>query len=294
MTINDVSDIDRALSIYQFIAATGDEERLAYAVFAGNPVSKHRARHAGGRTFTTEGQKEAQETLGNALRSAIGEPFRGNVAVGCIFYRRTQQPVDVDNLLKHVLDSATGVAWLDDRQVTAVIGILECDPDRPRTVIVIGRHDSSLVRDTLISGVCEYCGAAIEHPSWRKTKQRFCSPACTAKSRGEDLSEPVACRQCGELFNRGNARQVLCSESCRTAWLSGKRKAEAQPNFCVDCGTQTPNYRATRCRACWRKAKKTGLVTSANDIVGSGGGRQPEGPRIDDREPRRTYPERVG
>lgn len=260
--ISEGSDLDRACTLYGLIASGGPDERMEYFVFPGNPVSKHRARFSKANVYSAPGQKEAELTLGWAFRAAVSKPFRGNVAVGCIFFRQTQQPVDVDNLLKHVLDSAKGIAFLDDRQVTSLAGMLEYDADRPRTVIVIGRHSSSMVRDTIVAGVCEFCETPISHPSWRKTKQRFCSSACVAKSRGQDLSEPMACAHCKKPFQRRNSYQVLCSAGCRIAWLTARKREEAHINYCVDCNAELPRRGFTgakRCRSCWKKARADGM-----------------------------------
>jgi Holliday junction resolvase RusA-like endonuclease len=254
-------DIDRALMMYGFLASGGESERLLYYVHPGDPVSKHRARFGRGRVYPVAGQTEAEKTLGYALRvEAKGEAFRGNVAIGCLFYRRTRGPIDVDNLLKHVLDSATGALWQDDRQVTAVLGVLEHDPDRPRTVIIVGRHDTTMRRDDIVAGVCEICGSPFEHPGWRKNRQRFCSSACVARSRGQDLSEAVPCRQCGQHFRRHNSYQVLCGEPCRVEWLRGRNRGEGVRATCGDCGTLVPNHYAKRCRQCWIKARKAGIA----------------------------------
>lgn len=76
-------------------------------------------------------------------------PLSGNVRLSAVFYRSTRGTVDLDNLLKHVLDAATGVLWVDDCQVTAY-GVVELHLDRsnPRTEIAVQAHDTAtMLRD---------------------------------------------------------------------------------------------------------------------------------------------------
>lgn len=81
------------------------------------------------------------------LRNAVRRPFTGNVGLVCLFFRPDRQRIDVDNLLKHVCDAANGVLWVDDTQCTAIAGVIGLDRDDPRTVIAVGVHESTMIRD---------------------------------------------------------------------------------------------------------------------------------------------------
>lgn len=73
--------------------------------------------------------------------------MRDNVVVRLKFYRATAQTVDLDNLIKHFLDSANGMIWVDDVLVTRIVAELHLDRENPRTVFQIAYHnDSSMVR----------------------------------------------------------------------------------------------------------------------------------------------------
>lgn len=71
----------------------------------------------------------------------------GNVWLTVAFFRASRQVVDGDNLLKHLMDSAGGILWINDCQVTAIAAVLELDRDEPRTEFEIEPHETTLVRD---------------------------------------------------------------------------------------------------------------------------------------------------
>ncbi|BBY84216.1 hypothetical protein MPUL_53740 [Mycolicibacterium pulveris] len=115
----------------------------------GVPYSKSRPRFnpKQRRAYHNPDDKRAEQTTGVYLRATVRQPFTGNVALACVFFRPTKQRVDVDNLLKHVCDAANGVLWVDDCQCTGLSGVLDLDRDDPRTVVAIAPHVSGMVRD---------------------------------------------------------------------------------------------------------------------------------------------------
>jgi Holliday junction resolvase RusA-like endonuclease len=141
-------DIDRITDLLRPLVP--GTEFLHVLVVEGKPMSKARPRfRRDGKVFASDEQVAAEQALGWKMKEAFPEPLDGNLAVACVFYRPTQQRVDVDNMLKHTMDSANGVVWHDDSQVTAQLGVVEYDPVRPRTVLAVGRHESSMVRTGL-------------------------------------------------------------------------------------------------------------------------------------------------
>lgn len=78
----------------------------------------------------------------------VGVPLlRDNVAVTLKFYRATAQIVDCDNLIKHFLDSANGMLFVDDQQVTKISAELHLDRINPRTEFRVVEHrDTTMLR----------------------------------------------------------------------------------------------------------------------------------------------------
>jgi Holliday junction resolvase RusA-like endonuclease len=250
------SDTERCLDMYDALASGTDgyDDEMHILTIPGAPWSKARPRFGKGRTFKTKDDTDAQHRTGTYLRSAVRQPYTGNVFVGCLFFRPNRQRIDTDNLLKHICDAATGIVWKDDSQCTGIMGILELDPERPRTVVVIGRHETTLVRGTDASIACEVCAGPIylEHHTGKIPKT--CSPECRLKVPGAagSLAAEVTCPVCDLPFKRKNHAQKICSEPCRYTLMRNRNRKNARPRSqCSECGKQLAHHRGGRCRQCW-------------------------------------------
>lgn len=227
-----------------------DADEYRSCVIDGNPPSKARPRFGKNRNVYTPSSK-AEKKLSWLLKYAFPAPLKENVFVICIFFRGDKHRIDSDNMMKHFLDAATGVCWNDDSQVTAHLGIIEYDPARPRTVVLIGRHESSMVRVKRDPCTCLNCGKIFETAQHHPPK--YCSRACAAHSRGLNLLAKVPCARCGIMFKRISAARRFCSNACRIASLNDHSRRWPSPPTCSDCGSQVSKRGYGRCRACWRK-----------------------------------------
>ncbi|WNI20322.1 RusA family crossover junction endodeoxyribonuclease [Actinacidiphila sp. ITFR-21] len=122
-------------------------------VWGGEPPSKTRPRFADGRTYKDPADEAAEAKTGWNLRRLFRQPWTGNLAVGLVFFRSDRRRIDVDNMIKHVLDAGNGIGWVDDHQVTALYGVAELDAQFPRTLLVVTRHVSSLDRTPVVPAV---------------------------------------------------------------------------------------------------------------------------------------------
>lgn len=239
---------DMAKGIAAIASLVEDPEWVRVLVVPGQPYSKARPRFSSkGRVYTPKKQKANEEKIGWYLKKTFDEPYEGSMAVGCIFYRKTRHRIDVDNLLKQVLDSGNTIAWKDDSQVTAQMGVLELDPEEPRTVIAVAPRGGSMHRVAGTTMACRNCGKDFE-PQFHRTK--YCSRRCASLTRGKDLRATVPCRWCDKPFKRVTVSQTYCSDGCR---LKGLHKKNLKPpNHCDDCGKKLENRLAARCRPCWK------------------------------------------
>lgn len=145
----------------------------------GDPVATQRPRRgAHGIFYTPQKTKESQEQLGWLLRAKLPGSYerQGTFGVQARFYRSNRKRIDVDNLLKTVLDACTlAKVWDDDSQVRELTGRLWIADDEPRTELLVYRLvDPSPFPD------CAHCGTPLK-TSQRKTK--FCSRACHSSSK---------------------------------------------------------------------------------------------------------------
>jgi len=68
---------------------------------------------------------------------------------------------------------------------------------------------------------CEGCHKVFVQP---RSDQRFCSTQCCNRSRNRTVFvEPRPCKECGEIFQPVNSKNILCSQDCR--YINDKRRA---------------------------------------------------------------------
>lgn len=257
-------DADRLLTMASALGiATGD--KLAMITIPGAPWSKARPRFSKKHTYASREDHDAQKRTATFLRSVVREPFPGNVGIACIFYRPNRQRIDTDNLLKHVCDAGTGVLWDDDSQCTAIMAVIELDAENPRTVVIIGHHQSTLTRGVDDSITCTVCGKLMRRTVQRTATMRgharkTCSRECHTIALGyRPLGERIDCATCTKPFRRKTKSQKFCSPKCRVSSLRNKsRPHQSQKSKCIDCGKQLQHKRGGRCRECWRTNIKAG------------------------------------
>lgn len=139
----DAGDTLRVVGILRALDAHGD---ATVFTVPGQPERKPRHRSGNGQAYSSTGQRVAEQSLGMALRTCFPQPLSGNLAVVAIFYRANRQVIDRDNLDKLLSDAGNGIAWVDDVQITGGAQLVELDRARPRTVIAVAAHASTMTR----------------------------------------------------------------------------------------------------------------------------------------------------
>lgn len=112
-------------------------------VIPGPPQPKERARRgAHGRWYTPERTRRYEahaRSCATVARMALGTPWPMDawyrVELWVRFPDRRRR--DVDNVAKAVLDSANGVLWDDDLQVSELVVRRSVDRERPRVEVVV-------------------------------------------------------------------------------------------------------------------------------------------------------------
>lgn len=108
-------------------------------IIPGEPIPKGRPRstitNGKIRTYTPARTAAAEEEVGWAIRAAhSGPPLTGDVGVSVAFYCKSKT-VDADNLLKLLLDSAQGIVFENDKQVTRIHVTMHRGHPDPHTVV---------------------------------------------------------------------------------------------------------------------------------------------------------------
>lgn len=113
---------------------------VAKVAIAGDPTTKARPRFGGGRAYSSDRMRAAQNAIGWSLKAAkVPYVDDSDLAVVIHFETKTMQRRDLDNLVKLVLDGATGIAWRDDEQITKILADVQRGSAHPCTEITIYR-----------------------------------------------------------------------------------------------------------------------------------------------------------
>lgn len=195
-------------------------EPVASFIVPGEPVSKSRARFTkqGSRTFaytpqkTHDGEKAVAKAFLNAMPPEYEPDGEYHFGVSAKFFNATRQRRDVDNMLKLILDGLNGVAWVDDNQVTEVIGrkSYEWEKEAARTEVTIYR----VGKIAPPSGKCKFCGETFL--LYRSTPARkYCSRACDQANRS--AKRMTTCIQCKKTFDPGRDQsgKKFCGDECK-------------------------------------------------------------------------------
>ena len=89
------------------------------------------------RFYTPARTKIYERKVGVCAKQAGVRPTDNEVAVSAKFYLKDRRKVDVDNLMKAVLDGLNRVAYADDKQVWAIQALRRIDPENPRAEVTI-------------------------------------------------------------------------------------------------------------------------------------------------------------
>lgn len=108
----------------------------------GVPQVKRRPRFNSntGRAYSDPENANTEKAVRTVLTRARGtaEPLTGPVVLVAQFWMPDEHVVDVDNLLKHLLDAAQGALYVNDAQVVEQTAGKYVDRENPRTVLIHG------------------------------------------------------------------------------------------------------------------------------------------------------------
>lgn len=99
-----------------------------------HPKMRPRVNRKTGNMFVPKEERAAVK----ATRSVLGEAWirredHARLVLAALFVRPTHQRVDLDNLVKFLLDCSNGLLWRDDSQIVALSARIIVDVRRPRT-----------------------------------------------------------------------------------------------------------------------------------------------------------------
>lgn len=224
--------------------------------------STRRRSHA----YTPLKTREAQEAISTHLRFSFPKLVLNDetaFGVQAVFYTRTFQKRDLDNMLKLLLDACTGIIWADDKQVEEIQCRVERGVEEARTELII--YIVSEVGKWIFEGHCKQCGKAFRtSAAWTrkvKTNPKYCGRQCRIDSTRTMLER--ICPVCRIVFRTVPARLKYkthyCSNKCQGVAM---RKPQVKPvsfagKLCRNGHERTlENSYGDGCRICHRMRMK--------------------------------------
>ena len=93
--------------------------------------------HVGRRRFLLPRARDNKETMALEMRTQYrGKPLEGSLEADVTIYWPDKRKHDADNV-KALLDSATGILWLDDSQITDLHSRKRYDKTNPRVELSV-------------------------------------------------------------------------------------------------------------------------------------------------------------
>ena len=112
-------------------------KRISFTI-PTEPLSQPRPRLVNGHFLSNDKRTLAYKNLVKSIASEVfNEMLEGEICAKIKFYRATKRRIDLDNLLKPILDSLNGIAYKDDSQVTEIIALKYVDKSNPRAEVTI-------------------------------------------------------------------------------------------------------------------------------------------------------------
>jgi Holliday junction resolvase RusA-like endonuclease len=105
-------------------------------ILEGQPVSVNQM-YRGRRFLTPEGRSIKLAYAAQARRQYRGAVLTEPLRVDMHVYFPTRNRSDLDNVIKGIWDSLTGILWKDDRQVRELHAYKRCDPENPRAELLV-------------------------------------------------------------------------------------------------------------------------------------------------------------
>jgi len=109
------------------------------------PVTWQRTNHYAGKRLTDKAQRAEKGRIASIARRAVprGWPLDAAYVVEVIGYWPDRVFGDTDRLVSLPMDALEGVAYRTDRQVVAVAGGRDVDPENPRTEVTVAVVDET-------------------------------------------------------------------------------------------------------------------------------------------------------
>lgn len=207
--------------------------RIASIIYKEEPVSAM-VIMSGRRIYRKENYIAYHDALGWLIKEQLGgewDTHRYSFGIRARFFLGNRRKVDIDNLLKPILDAGTHIVWADDSQVVEIYAIVLRDAPNPKVeALIYGIEDFIDYQHN-----CLFCGKELHGKEGfgKGLTAKFCSVQChdNAQRQGKER----ICEECGRPFwsgrYKGQERKVnkrFCNRECWRRWMKKHGEEEVQ------------------------------------------------------------------
>ena len=199
----------------------GKQRRVVNICFEGKPVSAS-VGFSGNKLYRSQDYTAYRDALAWLIKEKIGGEWdtrRYSFGVRVRFFLAGMRKIDIDNLVKPVLDAATGLIWADDSQVIELYAVKLMKQKESKIEFLVYHIGDWIDYHHL----CAYCGKDIAR---KGLSQKYCSIECRDKDQRKATERQ--CPECGKTFWNGRyagiqkrivSKQKFCSRQCFNIWM---------------------------------------------------------------------------
>ena len=195
----------------------GKARRVVSICFRGEPVSSS-VGLSGNRLYRPKDYISYRDAIGYLIKSQLGGEWNNyhySFGIRVRFFLGNERKIDIDNLLKPIMDAGTHIVWADDSQVVEVYGVvLRSDPDPRIEALIYTIEDFRNYHP-----VCIYCGKPLKN---KGIAHSYCSKRCYDNAQRKGVEK--VCDYCGKSFwdgrlhGRRKKGKRFCSRDCYYAY----------------------------------------------------------------------------
>ncbi len=161
-----------------------------------------------------------RDALGWLLKERIGGTWntrRYTFGLQVKFYLGNKRKIDLDNLLKPVMDAGTHILWADDSQVAELSALKVLNDPNPRIEVTV-YHVGDFID---YHHTCAYCGRDMA--GLKELRRKYCTKYCADQAMQKGTTK--VCEYCGNQFyiGRRNGKRKLarkyCNRECYNKWV---------------------------------------------------------------------------
>lgn len=206
----------------------GRYRRVASVVYKEEPLSSQ-VLLSGARVYKKENYKAYRDALGWLIKEQLGgewDTHRYSFGLRIRFFLGNKRKVDIDNLIKPIMDAGTRIVWADDNQVVELYSIVLREEQNPRVEVLI-----YTVEDFI--DYHRYCLGCGKELTQKGLTRKYCSKLCHDTDQRKGVERK--CENCGKPFwdgrlvgNKRKKAARFCGRACYGNWVKTHGKKMAQ------------------------------------------------------------------